>query len=309
MDPSSAGSLLSAGGKVLGGLFGKKKTKIKRKALSPEIASAMKANEANLKGDMAQYRDVGDAAFGDINREASGLASIYGKGQQTLGQYGPEGRQFQRSRQAIGRYGDALRASNQDALDSTTKQFNQQQALMGAGGSMSPFMAASLANQQGILNRGVARELGGLEMANINRFQDIGMQMPMQQMGLFNAYAGSRQAPMQALGRRDALTNQRLMGAIGANRAGHDTHITSKHNWASKLGNAMQSGGDAITGLNNAQMQNSLQKAYMNEMGYAPMNTGWSGLMKGYDYQKLPTSQTINFNDLPVGGSPTSQYA
>ena len=303
MDPVTASAALSAGGKLIGGLFGKKKTKIKRKALSPEIASAMKANEANLKGDMAQYRDVGDAAFGDINREASGLASIYGKGQQTLGQYGPEGRQFQRSRRAIGRYGDALRASNQDALDSTTRQFNQQQALMGAGGSMSPFMAASLANQQGMLNRGVARELGGLEMANINRFQDIGMQMPMQQMGLFNAYAGSRQAPMQVLGRRDALTNQRLMGAIGANRAGHDTFIKTKDNLANKIGGAMQTAGGAIGGLHTAQMGNALNNAYMDRIGYAPVNTGWRGLIKGYQFKNVnpPTNR-------PVGGSSTISY-
>ena len=251
MDPLTASAGLNLGGKVLGGLFGKKKTKIKRKALSPEIAGAMKANEANLKGDMAQYREVGDAAFGDINREASGLASIYGKGQQTLGQYGPEGRQFERSRQAIGRYGDALRASNQDALDSTTRQFNQQQALMGAGGSMSPFMAASLANQQGILNRGVARELGGLEMANISRFQDL-------------------------------LSHQRLMGSIGANRAGHDTHITTKDNWANKLAGGMQNIGGAIGGLHTAQMGNALNKAYMGHLGYEMPTQGWGGLVKGY---------------------------
>ena len=284
MDPLTASAALSAGGKLIGGLFGKKKTKIKRKALSPEIASAMRANEANLKGDMAQYREVGDAAFGDINQKVSGLSSIYDKGQQTLGGYGPEGRQFERSRRAIGRYGDALRASNQDALDSTTRNFNQQQALMGAGGSMSPFMAASLANQQGILNRGVARELGGLEMANISRFQDIGRQMPMQQMGLFNAYSGSRQAPMQALGRRDLLSHQRLMGSIGANRAGHDTHITTKDNWANKLGGGMQAVGGAIGGLHNAQMGQALNNAYMDSFGYDAPTQGWGGLMKGYQF-------------------------
>ena len=303
MDPVTASAALSAGGKLIGGLFGKKKTKIKRKALSPEIASAMRANEANLKGDMAQYREVGDAAFGDINQKVSGLSSIYDKGQQTLGGYGPEGRQFERSRRTIGRYGDALRASNQDALDSTTRNFNQQQALMGAGGSMSPFMAASLANQRGVLNRDVARQMGQLDMANISRFQDIGRQMPMQQMGLFNAYSGSRQAPMQALGRRDLLSHQRLMGSIGANRAGHDTIIKTKDNWANKLGGAMQTAGGAIGGLHDAQMGNALNNAYMDRMGYAPVNTGWSGLTKGYQFQNVnpPTNQ-------PVGGSSTINY-
>ena len=191
---------IAAGASALGGLFGKKKTKIKRKALSPDIAAAMKAQGANLAGDVKQIRGAGQQAFGNISDKLGGLSQVYDTGMSALGGYGASGDQFRRSQAAINQYGQAARAANQDAMAGTQKQFKLQHALMGAGGSMSPFMAAQMQNQYAAQNRGLERELGGLNMANISRWQDIGRQMPMHQMALNQAYGANQMAPMNALG-------------------------------------------------------------------------------------------------------------
>ena len=267
---------IAAGASALGGLFGKKKTKITRTALSPDIAAGMKAQGANLAGDVSQLRGAGQQAFGNISDRMGGLSSAYDTGMTTLGQYGPEGQQYRRSQSAINQYGKAARAANQDAMAGTQQQFNRQQALMGSGGTMSPFMAAQMQNQYGVMNRGLERELGGLNMANVSRWQDIGRQMPMQQMALNQAYGANQMAPMNVLGAQNQMTNQRLMNTIGANRAGHDTRVTQKDNWASKLGKL----GGAIGGLQMGGMQRGLMGAKIKDMGYDPNQfTGIKGML------------------------------
>ena len=121
---------IAAGASALGGLFGKKKTKIKRTALSPDIAAGMKASGANLAGDVSQIRGAGQQAFGNISDRMGGLNQAYDTGMSALGGYGASGDQFRRSQSAINQYGQAARAANQDAMAGTQRQFNRQQALL-----------------------------------------------------------------------------------------------------------------------------------------------------------------------------------
>ena len=280
---------IAAGASALGGLFGKKKTKITRKALSPDIEAGMKASGANLAGDVSQIRGAGQQAFGNISDRMGGLNQAYDTGMSALGGYGASGDHFRRSQSAINHYGQAARAANQDALDATSRQANRQQALMGAGGGLSPFMAAQMQNQFSAQNRNLERELGGLNMANVSRWQDIGRQMPMQQMALNQAYGANQMAPMSVLGAQNQMTNQRLMNTIGANRAGHDTRVTQKDNWASKLGKL----GGAIGGLQMAGMQRGLMGAKMHEMGMNPKeHMGWKGMLGMADYSTIKKPDT-----------------
>lgn len=276
---------IAAGASALGGLFGKKKTKITRTPLSHDINRGMRAQGKNLAGDVSQIRGAGQQAFGNISDRMGGLNQAYDTGMSALGGYGASGDQFRRSQAAINQYGQAARAANQDAMAGTQKQFNRQQALMGAGGSMSPFMAAQMQNQYAAQNRGLERELGGLNMANVSRWQDIGRQMPMQQMALNQAYGANQMAPMSVLGAQNQMTNQRLMNTIQANKAGHDTRVTQKDNWASKLGKL----GGAIGGLQMAGMQRGLMGAKLKQLGQDPSaHMGWKGMLGMAKWNDVP---------------------
>ena len=154
---------------------------------------------------------------------------------------------------------------------------------------MSPFMASQMQNQFGVANRGLERELGGLNMANVSRWQDIGRQMPMQQMALNQAYGSNQMAPMNVLGAQNNMTNQRLMNTIGANRAGHDTQVIQKDNWAAKLGKL----GGAIGGMQMGGMQRGLMGAKMNQMGMDPSeHMGWKGMMGMAKFNKTGGGST-----------------
>ena len=276
---------IATGASALGSLFGKKKTEIKRTALSPDIEAGMKASGANLAGDVSQIRGAGQQAFGNISDRMGGLNQAYDTGMSALGGYGASGDQFRRSQSAINQYGQAARAANQDAMAGTQRQFNRQQALMGAGGSMSPFMAAQMQNQYAVQNRNLERELGGLNMANVSRWQDIGRQMPMQQMALNQAYGANQMAPMSVLGAQNQMTNQRLMNTIGANRAGHDTRVTQKDNWASKLGKL----GGAIGGMQMGGMARGLMGAKLKQLGQDPSaHMGWKGMLGMAKWNDVP---------------------
>lgn len=292
--PAAFAAGAQAAGGLIKGLFGKTKTKIKRKPKTAAIGAALDADQKNLKGDMSQLRDAGDSAYADISGRVGGLGSVYDRSMDLYDEYTPEGRQFRRSQAAIGQYGDALRAANRDAIDSTTRRFNQQQALMGAGGSMSPFMAAMMANQRGAMNRGVEARIGALNLGNIQRFQDIGLNDPSRRFGLFSAYSGARQVPMGVLGRRNALTNQRLMGSLAAENAGTNTMIQKKDNWANKLGSGLQTVGSAVGGLQQANTNQALTNAYMDRMGYQqPANT-WGNLFKPQGLQRTDDWERLN---------------
>lgn len=244
--PLAAGGLAQGVGGALSSLFGKSKTKIKRKPKTAAIGAALDVDQRNLKGDMAQTRAVGDLAFDDISGKVGGLSDVYDRGVETYKEYTPEGRQYRRYEAGIDRLGSDLRAANQDAIDSVGKRFNQQQALMGGGGGMSPFMQMAQANQLGAMNRGVAANIGGMRLDNMRRFQDYGYQNPAQQFALFNTYTGARQAPLRALADRDAALRQRMMGTLDAENAGTNTIVQKKDNWANKFGGALQSLGGAV---------------------------------------------------------------
>tara|TARA_Y100001963_G_scaffold19768_2_gene25045 strand:+ start:6479 stop:7330 length:852 start_codon:yes stop_codon:yes gene_type:complete len=276
---------IAAGAQAIGSIFGKKKTKIKRTALSPDIDAGMRASGKTLKGDVNQIRGAGQQAFGNISDRMGGLSQAYDTGMDALGGYGASGDQFRRSQAAINQYGQAARAANQDALDATSRRANFQQAVMGSGGGLSPFMAAMLQNQYSAQNRNLERELGGLRMANVSRWQDIGRQIPMQQMALNQAYGSNQMAPMNVLGMQNQLANRRLMDTIAANRAGHDTRVTQKDNWAAKIGKL----GGAMGGLQMAGMQRGLMGAKIKGMGYDPTQfTGLKGMLGMGKFVKDP---------------------
>ena len=98
----------------------------------------------------------------------------------------------------------------------------------------------------------------------------------MQQMALNQAYGSNQMAPMNVLGAQNQMTNQRLMNTIQANRAGHDTRVTQKDNWAAKIGKL----GGAIGGMQMGGMQQGLMGAKIAGMGYDPSQfTGLKGAL------------------------------
>ena len=272
MGPLAAAGVAQGVGGLVSGLFGKKKTKIKRKPKTAAIGAALAADQKALKGDMSQLRSAGDAAYGDISGKVAGLSDAYDRGVQTLDQYTPEGRQYRRSEAGIDRLGADLRAANQDAIDAVGRRFNQQQALMGGSGGMSPFMQMAQANQLGAMNRGVAANIGGMRLDNMRRFQDYGYNNPAQRFALFNTYAGSRQLPMGVLGNRNQLMNQRMMGSLNAENAGTNTIVQKKDNWANKLGGALQSAGGAVGNI-------AASSAMLNSLGQSAPT--WSSMFGG----------------------------
>lgn len=267
MGPLAAAGVAQGVGGLVKGLFGKTKTKIKRKPKTAAIGAALAADQKTLQGDMSQLRDAGDSAYRDVSGKVAGLSSAYDKGLETLDQYTPEGRQYRRYEAGIDRLGSDLRAANQDAIDSATRRFAQQQALMGSGGAASPFMQASYANQLGAMNRGVAANLGRMRLDNMRRFQDYGYRNPSQRFALFNAYTGARQAPMGVLAGRNQAINQRLMGSLGAENAGTNTIVQKKDNWANKLGGALQSVGGAVGNM-------AMTSAAINSLGQSAPTWG-----------------------------------
>jgi|9_EtaG_2_1085328.scaffolds.fasta_scaffold01358_3 hypothetical protein len=272
MGPLAAAGVAQGVGGLVKGLFGKTKTKLKRKPKTAAIGAALAADQKALEGDMSQLRSAGDAAYGDISGKMAGLSDAYDRGVQTLDQYTPEGRQYRRYEAGIDRLGADLRAANQDATDAVSRRFNQQQALMGGGGGMSPFMQMAQANQLGAMNRGVAANIGGMRLDNMRRFQDYGYNNPAQRFALFNTYAGSRQLPMQVLGNRNQLTNQRMMGSLNAENAGTNTIVQKKDNWANKLGGALQSAGGAVGNI-------AASSAMLNSLGQSAPT--WSSMFGG----------------------------
>lgn len=267
MGPLAAAGVAQGVGGLVSGLFGKTKTKIKRKPKTAAIGAALAADQKALEGDMSQLRSAGDAAYGDISGKVAGLSDAYDKGVQTLDQYTPEGRQYRRYEAGIDRLGADLRAANQDAIDAVGRRFNQQQALMGGSGGMSPFMQMAQANQLGAMNRGVAANIGGMRLDNMRRFQDYGYNNPAQRFALFNTYAGSRQLPMGVLGNRNQLMNQRMMGSLNAENAGTNTIVQKKDNWANKLGGALQSVGGAVGNM-------AMTSAAINSLGQSAPTWG-----------------------------------
>ena len=272
MGPLAAAGVAQGVGGLVSGLFGKTKTKIKRKPKTAAIGAALAEDQRALKGDMSQLRSAGDAAYGDISGKVAGLSDVYDRGVQTLDQYTPEGRQYRRYEAGIDRLGADLRASNQDAIDAVGRRFNQQQALMGGSGGMSPFMQMAQADQLGAMNRAVAANIGGMKLDNMRRFQDYGYNNPAQRFALFNTYAGSRQAPLRALADRDAAISQRMKASLDAENAGTNTIVQKKDNWANKFGGALQTAGGALGNI-------AASSAMLNSLGQSAPT--WSSMFGG----------------------------
>ena len=67
--PSQVAGIAKGVGGLVDGLFGKSKTKIKRKPKTAAIGAALDVDQKNLKGDMAQLREAGQAAYGVFYRQ------------------------------------------------------------------------------------------------------------------------------------------------------------------------------------------------------------------------------------------------
>jgi hypothetical protein len=93
---------------------------------------------------------------------------------------------------------------------------------------------------------------------------------------------------MGVLGRRNLLTNQRLMGSLAAENAGTNTMIEKKDNWANKLGSGLQTVGSAVGGLQQANTNQALTNAYMGNMGYEPPANTWGNLFNPQPISKIP---------------------
>ena len=111
----------------------------------------------------------------------------------------------------------------------------------------------------------------------------------MHQMALNQAYGANQMAPMNALGAQNQMTNQRLMNTINANRAGHDTTVTQKDNWAGKLGKL----GGVMGGLQMAGMQRGLMGAKLKQLGQDPSeHMGWEGMLGMAKWNDVPKPDT-----------------
>ena len=267
----SAGGVAAAfkiGGKIAG-LFSKKKTTVKDIPLSKRISSGLDKSEMNLAGDMERNRAETDRAYGEWGNLMPRLKGQLGRDLGTIDQYRAGGPQERRSMSAIGRYGDSLRAANRDALDSTQRRASHQQAMMGSGGAMSPFMAAQLMGQQGALNRNVASTMGGLEMGNISRFQGYDLGNIGRGAGLMSAYGQQQARPLGMLMMGDQANRNMYAGAIANRRGSMDRLIGSKMNTAGKISNALGGGGDAM-------QEHMLSTAYMNKMDPSGQSQSWS---------------------------------
>ena len=289
--PSQVAGIAKGVGGLVDGLFGKSKTKIKRKPKTAAIGAALDVDQKNLKGDMAQLREAGQAAYGNVAPQAAQLPDMYRAGLSTFDQFSPEGRQFRRSDQAITSYGNALRAANQDAMDAVGRRFNQQQALMGAGGGMSPFLQMAYANQLAQMNRGVAAQEGGMKLDNMRRFQDIGLSMPERRFGLFGRLGSASLIPMGMLTAQNQAGNARLMGALNAENAGTNTIVEKKDNFARKFARGLGAGADAVQGMQNQGYRRALTNAYLEDSGYEPIQDSWRNLFKGPELVKTKPDQ------------------
>jgi len=267
MTPGSAAMAMKGLGAVAG-LFGKNKTKVKDIPLSPTITAGLNKNEKFLSGDMMRNRSETDRGFSEWEGLMPRLKGQLDSDLGTIGRYRSGGAQERRRLGAINRYGDALRAGNQDALAGVTKNANHQQAMMGSGGAMSPFMASLLMGQQGALNRGVARELGGLRLGNIDRYEGFDRADIGRGAGLMGAYGRMQSAPLHHLMLGDKANRDMFAGAIANRRNSMDRLISKKPNTMQKISNAFSGGGQAM-------QDHMLSTAYMNKLDPSGQYNNW----------------------------------
>ena len=280
MGPMAVAGIAKGLGKVAG-LFSKKKTTVKDIPLSKRISSGLDKSEMNLAGDMERNRAETDRAYGEWGNLMPRLKGQLGRDLGTIDQYRAGGPQERRSMSAIGRYGDSLRAANRDALDATQRRSSHQQAMMGSGGAMSPFMAAQLMGQQGAMNRGVASRIGGMELANMNRFQGYDLGNIGRGAGLMSAYGQQQARPLGMLMMGDQANRNMYAGAIANRRGSMDRLIGSKMNAAGKISNALGGTGDAM-------QEHMLSSAYMNKLDPSGNANSWSNF--GFGGGKTPVA-------------------
>lgn len=266
--PMAVAGALKGIGKIAG-LFGKNKTKVKDIPLSATITKGLDENEKFLSADSARIRGLTDNAASSWQGLLPRMKERLDTDLLRMDSYRSGGPQENRRRAAIGEYGDALRAANQDAIDASSRRFSQQQALMGSGGGMSPFMRMQQANQLGAMNRDVAARLGALNLGNIDRYEGFERGDFGKGQALMNAYGSSMMQPVRALSQGNQAINNMFAQAIGNRRNSMDRLIQQKPNTMQKISNAFSGTGDA--------MQNQmLTNAYMNKLDPSGSANSWS---------------------------------
>ena len=160
---------------TLGSLFGKKKGKIVQEYYSPELQSSMEEQGRDLAGYAEQDKADAARARGTWLGDRDQFGKLTDQDISMMGGYMPGGLQERRYGRGIDEYERAQMGALQDAFSRAGARANQQQALMGSGGAMSPYMTAMLGNQMGAQGRSVAADVQGRRLGNIGRFQDTGL--------------------------------------------------------------------------------------------------------------------------------------
>jgi len=205
--------LVSTAGK----LFGVKKGKRVHEFYSPELKGAMAGQGRRLEGqadvdraDAASARQRWQADMPRYNRFIDEDIS------RSEG-YQPGGLQERRYDRGIDQYRDAQMGALQDAFGRATAQSKHQQSMMGAGGIMSPYDLANLANQMGAQGRGVAANVSGMRLGNIGRGIDRGM-------GMFGMRGDMLQNKL-----RNAMTGFGISGARDRNIQGRTSGLIDQY--------------------------------------------------------------------------------
>ena len=160
---------------TLGSLFGKKKGGSVQEYYSDDLRRAMEEQGRDLAGYAEQDKADAARARGQWLGDRDQFGRLTDQDISMMGGYMPGGLQERRYGRGIDQYERAQMGALQDAFDRSGARANQQQALMGSGGAMSPYMAAMLGNQMGAQGRSVAADVQGRRLGNIGRFQDTGL--------------------------------------------------------------------------------------------------------------------------------------
>ena len=200
---------------TLGNLFGKKRGKIVQEYYSPELQRAMEEQGRDLAGYAEQDKADAARARGTWLGDRDQFGKLTDQDISMMGGYMPGGLQERRYGRGIDEYERAQMGALQDAFSRAGARANQQQALMGSGGAMSPYMTAMLGNQMGAQGRSVAADVQGRRLGNIGRFQDTGLGLMGRRGQMLKGKTQYDLGGFDISKARDAATQGRTGGLIG----------------------------------------------------------------------------------------------
>ena len=200
---------------ALGNVFGKKRGKIVQEYYSPEIQGSMEEQGRDLAGYAEQDKADAARARGTWLGGRDQYGRLTDEDISMMGGYMPGGLQERRYGRGIDEYERAQMGALQDAFSRAGARANQQQALMGSGGAMSPYMTAMLGNQMGAQGRSVAADVQGRRLGNIGRFQDTGLGLMGRRGQMLKGKTQYDLGGLDISRARDAATQGRTGGLIG----------------------------------------------------------------------------------------------